>query len=249
MADNKNVSYLLIGSGQLAKHLHHWLRLLGCHVQTWNRSQAEDLLAEKIKTSEFILLAISDSAIADFYQTFLKISQAFDKNENQSYLKKVIHFSGALSFPETSLIGAHPLMTFGGPLQDLSFYNKIHFSVDQDVTLKDLFPKMTNSFTVIDPQKKAQYHALCVLGGNLFFAITQDLKTQIQELNIPAQAFAGYLHQSIDNSINGDWSSWSGPVARGDFQTQERNLAALEGTQLQKIYQFFQGHYSERRSL
>lgn len=236
MADNKNVSYLLIGSGQLAKHLNHWLQLLNCQYETWDRSQDPHLLTTKTLKADILLLAISDSALLDFYRRHL---EGFDK--------KTIHFSGALSFVNENLIGAHPLMTFGGPLGELTFYEKISFVLDREAPLTEYFPKMKNSWVYLKPELKPFYHSLCVLSGNFLFAMTQDLKAHFSDLTIPQEGFSHYMRQSLENALQGDWSHWSGPVARGDLQTQELNMKSLENHDLQKIYRFFQAHYTPRR--
>ena len=102
---------LIIGSGRTSKHFAHYFQLLALNFQTWSRSEPWALLETRLEKASHVLLLISDSALAGFYQ------------ENLKHLNKVvIHFSGALELD--GMISAHPLMTFTNELYDLHTYQK-----------------------------------------------------------------------------------------------------------------------------
>jgi hypothetical protein len=105
--------YLIIGSGRLAGHLSHWLRLNNLEFYSWSRSGNSYLqLEEFANQSDVAILAISDNYIEDFIQQTPAISN-----------KALIHCSGCLSLDNA--IGLHSLMSFGYKLYDDEIYKKI----------------------------------------------------------------------------------------------------------------------------
>ena len=78
---------LMIGSGRLAQHLTYWNSLLENPnlIQNWNRKKnTTKELEQYLIEASLIWLAISDSAIIQFYLDYLS-----------KYKKPVVHFSGA----------------------------------------------------------------------------------------------------------------------------------------------------------
>ena len=224
-------NYLVIGSGRMARHISHYLRLMKHqsphiigHVQEWDRSQDPHSLIPKAENSHFILLAISDSQIQNFYKKHLEGLDA-----------KIIHFSGALTID--GLISTHPLMTFGSELYDLQTYKKIHFCIQGIDSLKDVFPAFENTFSVLFSAQKSLYHSLCVLTGNVPMHIWELTYKEFEKLNIPRSAIDHYIQQVTFNFINSHLDAITGPMKRKDLITIEKNIKSLEGKALQKIYE------------
>ncbi|MNJ91344.1 hypothetical protein D3C87_89950 [compost metagenome] len=220
------VKYLLIGSGRVARHLGHYFNLLNINFSTWDRAQDPHLLPKKINESSHILLAISDSALEGFFAKHLA-----------GHEKTVVHFSGAKDIE--GLICAHPLMTFGPDLYDLSFYQRIHFTVTGATSLSRALPGIPNPFSLLSADKKALYHAWCVMGGNFVTLLTAKMMTSLQEMGIPAESIGLYSEKVIDNALAQQTAALTGPLARKDAETVAANLKALEGQEMQKIYQAF----------
>jgi len=226
VTDNKNVSLLLIGSGRLARHLQHYFHLEGIAFSQWDRHQDPHLLRTRITAASHVLLAITDSALEGFYQKHLA---GLDK--------KVVHFSGASNIENVPC--AHPLMTFGADLYEHSFYQQISFILSGANNLTELLPGLKNSSFVLPEEKKSLYHAYCVLGGNLTFALHLKALEGLQKLGIPETAVAPYLQQSLKNALSGDWSNWSGPILRKDQQTIDKNIESLKSENMDHIYKAF----------
>jgi hypothetical protein len=236
--------YLLIGAGRLAKHLNFWLTHCGYSVRQWNRSQGFDELQLALELKPRVLLAISDSALSDFYNENLKdCLLKEDCLPNENFLP--VHFSGAFHHPK--MISAHPLMTFNQSLYPADFYRGIHWTLCGVSSLSDIFPSLKNSFSVISPQQKPLYHAACVLGGNLPVLLWQEMARIFSELNlssdlspkIPASAYLSYLIRVTENFASNPQSALTGPIIRGDLSTIEANLKALENSPWQEVYQAF----------
>jgi len=215
--------YLIIGAGKLAKHLNHYLSLLGHHPLSWDRSQDPHLLKTKISEATHVLLAISDSAIESFYRKHLA---GLDLT--------AVHFSGALNISD--VIAAHPLMTFGPDLYERDTYFRIHFVLTGATKLSEALPGLPNEFSFLAPENKALYHALCVMGGNFPVILWQKMFAELERLGIPREAAHVYLETILHNTIKNPATALTGPLARGDKATVIKNIEALENDPFQEVY-------------
>lgn len=227
---NAPFSYLIIGSGRVARHLGHYLHLQNINFESWDRSQDPHALARKVAKATHVLLAISDSALESFYRQRLAGHEV-----------TVVHFSGALHFED--MISAHPLMTFGPELYDLNFYEKIHFTLTGATDLHSTLPGLQNPFSVLPAEKKSLYHAYCVAGGNFVTLLMSEMLKGFESLNIPKEAGTVYLEKVFSNTIANPESALTGPLIRKDANTVEKNLQALEGNPLKPIYEAFVKSY------
>lgn len=215
--------YLIVGAGKLAKHLNHYLRLLELSPLNWDRSQDPHLLKTKVAEASHILLAISDTAIENFYKTNLA---GFDKT--------VVHFSGALNIKD--VIAAHPLMSFGPDLYDFGTYLKIHFILTGADSLLEALPGLPNGFSAIAEEDKALYHALCVMGGNFPVILWQKMFAEFERLGISREAARIYLETILNNTLKNPQTALTGPLARKDKITILKNIDSLDGDKFQKLY-------------
>lgn len=221
----KNSSYLLIGSGRLAKHLIHYFGLVKIPLNLWNRrdhSAAE--LTQLVGQSDKILLAIADQAIEKFVA------------EHDFSGKSIIHFSGALTVPRTT--SAHPLMTFSERFYDLDFYQKIPFILEQDgPDFPQIFPELPNPSFRIAAEKKAFYHSLCVMAGNFTGLLWKKLFQEFEgELAIPKEAALPYLQAVMQNLMQNPQQALTGPLVRKDWATVDKNLHALQTDSFLPVY-------------
>ncbi|BEV69886.1 DUF2520 domain-containing protein [Bdellovibrio bacteriovorus] len=220
-------TYLIIGSGRVARHVAHYFHLLNLKYQTWDRSEDISALAGKVSACSHILLAISDSSLESFYQEHLA------KHED----KTLVHFSGALYFK--GMIAAHPLMTFGPDLYDLSTYQQIHFALTGCDSLDEALPGLSNPYSNIFAFEKARYHALCVLGGNFTTLLLAKMLEGFAEMKIPQSAAKPYIERVIQNTLANPGDAFTGPLARKDAATVEKNLQALKDDPYQAVYKAF----------
>ncbi len=224
-----NSSILLIGSGRLAQHLRHWHQLQQEPTQlyVWSRQESFEQLQSLIQKADLVWLAISDSALIHFYEQHLV-----------SFKKPVIHFSGALH--DSRLISAHPLMSFPQELLPSQVYSQIHFVLCGAHDLTTALPGFENQFTLIQPEQKPFYHALCVLAGNFPQLIWQETLNEMRQLKIPDAALEVYIKQISENFIALKEKSLTGPLVRKDLTTIEKNISALNlKPKLKNIYQTF----------
>ena len=224
--------YLIIGNGRVARHMKHYLALLNLPALHWHRQYSLDDLHVKLTHSTHVLLLINDDAIVDFHQQYLA-------NDNHLCL----HFSGSLLC--TSIIGAHPLMTFAHELYSLATYQSIPFILDEKAPeFACILPGLNNPHARIKAAQKAKYHALCVMAGNFSCLLWQKLfKTLENEFNINANYAKPYLTQITENLLKNPDSILTGPLVRGDKKTIQRNLQALKADPFHLIYDSFVACY------
>lgn len=217
--------YLLIGSGRLSKHLAFYFQQINIPFETWSRSSDKDLSVLMRKVTH-VLLAISDDAILPFYN-----------NHPEIHNSKIIHFSGANSFDFA--VGAHPLMNFTQNLYDLDTYKNIFFVIEESqFKFEELLPGLGNPNIMIPKEKKAIYHAMCVLGGNFPVILWKKVLVEFEsQLGIPRKALWPYLINVLSEFIRSPDNSLTGPISRGDSKTIKRNLSALEGDKFKEVYQ------------
>ena len=131
--------YLIIGDGRLARHFHTYFTLEHLKFSQWCRRESQSQLAQGIRQSTHVLLAIADPAIESFISEHPAVLE-----------RRCVHFSGALVSPQVP--SAHPLMTFSRAPYSLETYRSVHFILEQGRgSLADLMPGLTNHFSEIDP--------------------------------------------------------------------------------------------------
>ena len=225
-----NRKYTIVGDGKVARHFKHYFNLVGITFSQWKRSQSTQQLQQSVAESNSVLLLIPDDAIDAFitHHSFL-----LDEN--------LIHFSGTLNIDNA--ISCHPLMTFSHELYDINTYKSIPFVCDEQVHFNALFPQLKNKSFNLDKDKKAYYHAMCVMAGNFSQILMRESSKNINsELDLPADILFPYLLQNTKNFISHPENSATGPIERGDFSTISKHLQVLQGDGLKGIYKSFLKH-------
>ncbi|HSM69006.1 MAG TPA: DUF2520 domain-containing protein [Xanthomonadales bacterium] len=233
--------YAILGGGRLARHMRHYLSLLDLPHSVWARNPSAALnshaiadTAERLRATiapaSHVLLLISDGAVAGLLKRYSFLLR-----------KTLVHCSGALSLP--AVASAHPLMTFGQRLYSLEQYRVIPFMVDSGQDFATLLPGLPNPHYPILPEHKARYHALCVMAGNFSQLLWQGVAQRFADLGLPAETLEPYLRQVLDNFLQDPATALTGPLSRGDWQTIDRNLAALGGDSLEPLYRAFLEHW------
>lgn len=225
----------IIGDGRVARHFRHYLNLLGLPVHTWSRRGSSAPPADVLAPCRTVLLLIRDAAIVPFIDAWPALRE-----------RRLVHFSGSLVTPAAE--GAHPLMTFGQELYDLATYRSIPFICDAGGTpFDELLPGVPNPSFTIPAAGRPYYHALCVLAGNFSTMLWVKFFDELQHrFGIPADAAHPYLARLAANVASDGGRALTGPLARGDVETIEANLKALEGDPFQSVYSAFARAYAVR---
>jgi hypothetical protein len=232
--------YGFVGDGRLSRHWRHYFTSLGLPWTLWSRRLARpNGVAGVIATAALadcpvILLAVSDDAIAPVMATLR--SEGLDD-------RTFVHFCGGRTFE--GAWGAHPLMSFATTLYEPAFYRDIPVFVDADRAdpvghFRTLFPGLHNPCFALKTEDKAYYHALCALAGGFTAVLWRDFFTSMaSQFGAPREALAGYPRRIIENVLASADGALTGPVARGDNETIQAHLDALQGSSLANVYQAF----------
>lgn len=231
----KKTHICLVGNGRLASQLNFYLEqktVSFTHVA--RKFNSIEQIATSIQNSTHVWLAISDRAIESFYQEYFKDPDT-----------KWVHFSG--SHNSDAIFSAHPLMTFSNRLMSAQDFENVHFVVSPplknqsvvDTTFEQVLPFLRNSFSIISPEKKPLYHALCVIAGNFPVILWSEVLSQFKTMSLPQEALFNYLDRSLENFKHEGANALTGPLVRNDLQTIKENLIALEGQSLKPIYESF----------
>jgi predicted short-subunit dehydrogenase-like oxidoreductase (DUF2520 family) len=242
-------NYAILGGGRLARHFSHYFQLSGIQHFCWTRDSRSDFnsfntgdteqrLRATVENADCILLLVSDSAIAGMLKLYPFLHE-----------KKLVHCSGALSFPGVAC--AHPLMTFSAQMYSLETWQSVPFMLEEGSRFKDLFPALSNPNFHVPVDKKANYHACCVMAGNFAQVLWKGVTERFEnELNLPASSLHPYLKQVLGNFMARPDSALTGPLSRNDQATIERNLQSLNGDPMQDLYRaFVQFHTLENQTL
>jgi hypothetical protein len=218
----------IVGDGRVARHVRHYLDLLGLPHCAWSRRESARAPTDALHSSRTILLLISDSAIVPFVEAWPPLRA-----------KRLVHFSGSLVTPLAE--AAHPLMTFGADLYDLPAYRSIPFVLDEGGTpFGDLLPGLPNPSFTIPADGRPYYHALCAMAGGLSALLWLKLFAELEtRFGIPASAAHPFLARLAANLADAPDRAFTGPLARGDTGAVTANLAALDGDPFRDVYAAF----------
>jgi len=225
---DKSLPCAIVGDGRMATHFARYLELSGIPFKQWSRKTSSEDPSDYFKDTRAVFLLIRDDAIASYVEEHPGLKE-----------RTLIHFSGSLYLKEIPSI--HPLMTFTKGLYSLEKYRNIPFIHEKGkISLRDILPELPNPVQAMDVRQKSLYHSLCVLSGNFTTMLWQKAFSDFDEkLNLDDHLLIPYMEQTFENLKNNRAEALTGPLARRDEATVERNLEALEGDKYQNVYRSF----------
>ena len=229
----------IVGDGRMATHFARYLELSAIPFKQWSRrNNSHEDPADFLKGSRAVFLLIKDDAISGFIEAHPKLKEM-----------NPVHFSGSLYMEDIPSI--HPLMTFSKEFYSIEKYKTIPFIHEKGkVSLTDILPELDNPSRAMDFGKKSLYHSLCVLSGNFTTMLWQKVFSDFQDkLELDSELLIPYMEQTFENLKNNWVDALTGPLARKDEATIERNMNALEGDMYQNVYRSFADTVFKRESL
>ena len=182
-------------------------------------------IEELAATSDIILVAVSDRAIAEVAERIPETDAI------------IFHPSGALPALRGGF-SLHPLKSLppaGEPsdLQDtLLVFEGNHRDVAEQIAMK-----AGARFAEISREEKIRYHAGAVFGSN-YIAALLDIAEELIGIDGAREDIAALARSAIDNwAAHTDARRFTGPAARGDADVMQRHLDALrDSPELAEIY-------------
>ena len=202
----------VIGSGRV-----------GSAVAARLRERGVSLTADR---PELVLLCVPDTAIAD-------------AAAGVAVGPWVAHVSGATPLaalaPHERRFSMHPLQTFTlarGPEQLDGAWAAV---TAETVEARDLGTRLAEllglrPFDLAD-SARTLYHAGAVFASNYVVALQRAASLLFESAGAPGEALEPLMLRTIENGFE-----LTGPIARGDWETVDRHVAALDGTGLEPLY-------------
>lgn len=228
---SRQTPYGIVGDGRVARHMAHYLDLLGLQRVVWSRRLERNTSVSAgtaLEQCGVVLVLISDAAVETFISAHTELRE-----------RTFIHCSGSLVTPLAR--GMHPLSTFATDLYDLETYRTIPFVCEEGMpAFEEVFPALPNPHYTLPSQLKPLYHTLAVMAGNFTTLLWTKLFTTFEErLELPRGIAVPYLRQIAANLEREPVTAATGPIVRGDRQTIQANLAALGTDPYREVYTAF----------
>ncbi len=219
-------TYAIIGDGRLARHMTHYLSLLGVSYRQWSRrTHKDDELAPLLSQSTHVLVLLSDTVIVDW------VNAHHAKNSEAVWVHCSAVVNSSLAF------FAHPLFSFPDSLYSLEWYQRIPFFVSSKAPKWEfLLPGLSNPHHSLQEKDRALYHAYCVLANNMTVCTWQHVFSQMKErLGIDSHYLQPYLDGTFEQ-LKTQWqTALTGPMVRGDWETCQTDVKALSGDSFQGV--------------
>ncbi len=207
------------------------------------------ITAERINSSDIILLAIQDDHIPDMAETLSRMNIEWRN-------KIVLHCSGTLSsgvLQPVLLAGAkvasfHPIFSFSRDPRENRNLNDIWFDGEGDSeAIKSLSsvwgPKKEFKFIKVTPAQKTALHLATVFYSNFYIALAQMSKELLNGIEISYKDTFRILNPLLSSSVHqvldhGPSAALTGPVRRADEGTIVTHLHYLKNhhPELLEIY-------------
>jgi predicted short-subunit dehydrogenase-like oxidoreductase (DUF2520 family) len=180
---------------------------------------------ELAATSDLILIAVSDRAIAEIAESIPETSAI------------IIHPSGALPALRGGF-SLHPLKSLPpvGEPSDLQGTLLVFEGAHRDVA-ESIATAAGARFAEISAEAKIRYHAGAVFGSN-YIAALLDVAEELIGIDGAREDIASLARSAIDNwAAHADGRRFTGPASRGDDVVIQRHLGALrDSPELAEIY-------------
>jgi predicted short-subunit dehydrogenase-like oxidoreductase (DUF2520 family) len=151
----------------------------------------------------------------------------------------VAHVSGGTPLaslePHAKRFSVHPLQTLttrGGPEQLDGAWGAVT-AKSTEARERALWLAETlglRPFALAD-EARALYHAGASIASNFLVTLHRAAAELFEQAGVPAEALVPLMERTIENGFE-----LTGPIARGDWETVERHLAALRGSEIEPLY-------------
>ncbi len=226
--------YVIFGSGRVGRNMASYLEHLGHGVRIISRREAQSdqtACAAHVEKADIIAAAIPDD----------KLESWRDEWRPSMGDKIAIHFSGAIAVD--GVYSFHPLYSFPKSALSIEKIKSIAFACPSaGPAFNEIFPNAPNPHFEIAEKDRARYHALAVLSGNLVSYIWNETAKDFASLSsAPSERIMeSYLNSIVERFVENPTNSLTGPIARRDRVTVNRNLAGLSNSpELKKLYEAF----------
>ena len=201
----------------------------------------EDLICE----CDAIFLTVPDGQIAYMAKTISELDEALLDE------KILCHTSGALSSQVFSGMSSHvygysihPMYAVSSKLESYTNFSQSYITIEGDhkflMYFRNLFESLGHKVSVIAADKKVLYHAAAVYASNLVIALYSKATKLLTDCGFTKDEANKALKPLFMNNAtklyeSSPVESLTGPVERGDIETINKHLGALDNDE-REIY-------------
>ena len=213
-------SFRVVGPGRAGGSFAEALSSAGWQLDGMvGRGMALDDVAADV---DVVIVATPDRAIADVARAIRPIPATV-----------IVHLSGALGVdvlaPHTRRAAVHPLMTLPDARAGAARLRGGWFAIAGDDVAAEMVRALDGRSFVVRDEDRARYHAAAAVASNHLVVLLGQVERLAASVNVPFAAFLPLIRASIDNvEALGAARALTGPAARGDDETVERHLLALD---------------------
>ncbi len=210
----------IIGRGRAGSALAIALDEVGWTIFTLGRGDDPGAAAEGV---DLVVIATPDAAIAE-------VAAAV----RPSPTTVVAHLAGSLGI---GVLGGHPrrgalhplVALPDGPTGARRLRSGAWFAVAGDPLVESIAVELGGTPFEIADEHRAGYHAAAVIASNHLVALLGQAQRVGDASGVPFEALLDLVRATVDNVAElGPAAALTGPAARGDDDTIERHLAALD---------------------
>lgn len=189
--------------------------------------------------AELWMVATPDDAIGDCAKQLAALAgMSWEKTTvfHSSGLKTSAELS-ALQKLGSSIASAHPAHSFASPERSVTSFDSTVCTLEGDEQainiLGSLLRAIGGQTTTIEPEAKPLYHAATVMASNYLIALLGASETLLEKAGIEETlawaVLSPLMRQSLENGLTeGAINALTGPIARGDINTLQAHLKAIE---------------------
>jgi pantoate--beta-alanine ligase len=209
----------IVGPGRAGRAFASALAGTGWHVEPLlGRS---DDVAGAAEGVDLLLIATPDAAIAAVAAAVRPVATTV-----------VAHLSGSLGLdvlaPHGRRASLHPLVSLAGP--DASGrLQGAWFAVAGDPLVRRVVADLAGHGVEVPDEQRAAYHAAASVASNHLVALLGQAERIAAAAGVPLEAYLDLVRGTVENvAALGPAAALTGPVARGDWATVDRHLAAID---------------------
>lgn len=211
----------IVGPGRAGRSLGRALENAGWEVLPL-LGRGDDL-AEAASGCDVLVLAVPDEAIAGVAAAVVPVDGT-----------PVVHLAGSLGpdalVPHRRRAVCHPLVALPDPVTGAArLASNVTFGVGGDPAAAMLADALGGTAVVVADEDRAAYHAAATIAANHVVALLGQVERVARRVGLDLEAFLPLARAAVEDAgWLGPERALTGAVARGDWQTVARHVAALD---------------------
>ncbi|MEO8696057.1 MAG: DUF2520 domain-containing protein [Acidimicrobiales bacterium] len=216
-------SFRVVGLGRAGGSFAEALRDAGWQLDgVFGRGMALDDAAVDV---DVVVIATPDRAIADVARAIQPVAET-----------AIVHLSGACGLdvlaPHTRRASVHALMTLPDAQTGAARLPGGWFAIAGDAIAAELVSALDGRSFVVADEQRARYHAAASVASNHLVVLLGQVERLAARSGVPIAAFFPLIRASVDGvEAVGAQRALTGPASRGDDETIEAHLLALDETE------------------